>query len=181
MEISAQGKKEALALARWTLESKIGGSDAPKPSLSERIFDEKRGAFVTLRRKKGELRGCVGRVEPLFTVKDEIIDLAMGAATRDPRFTSVSSDELEDTIIEISILTPTEMVKDTSEIQVGKHGVIIENDLRRGLLLPQVATEEEWEVETFLEHACLKAGLPTDAWNDPNTVIYRFSATVFSE
>ncbi|MEE9167435.1 MAG: AmmeMemoRadiSam system protein A [Candidatus Neomarinimicrobiota bacterium] len=180
MEISEGGKKEALALARWVLEAEICGSKAPKPQPKDALLNEKRGTFVTLR-KEGELRGCVGRIEPLFILQDEIVDLAVGAATRDPRFPAISSVEVARLTVEISILTPPVVVKTASGIRIGEDGLIIEKDLRRGLLLPQVATEEGWDVESFLDHACLKAGLPTDSWKSPDTAIYRFSAAVFSE
>jgi len=180
MEISQRGKREALALARWALEWQICGNHEPKPNLTDQVFEEKRGSFVTLRRK-GELRGCVGRVEPLSTLGDEIVDLALGAAIRDPRFPVVSQDEVDELNIGISILTPPEVVKNISDIRIGEHGLIVERDLNRGLLLPQVATEEGWGVKRFLEHTCLKADLPLNVWKDPKTVIYRFSAYVFSE
>lgn len=180
MEISVAVKKEALALARWSLEWQICGNQTPKPDLTGRVFKEKRGSFVTLRHQ-GELRGCVGRVEPISTLGDEIVDLALSAAVRDPRFPPVSSGEVEELTIEISILTPPEIVKNILDIQIGEHGLIIERNHNRGLLLPQVAVEEGWGIERFLEHSCLKADLPSNAWKDPKTVIYRFSATVFSE
>lgn len=180
LEISAQVEQEALTVARWTLEQQLRGNHTPRPELTDPLFDQKRGAFVTLRRHD-ELRGCVGRVEPLMALGEEIQDLAIGAATRDPRFPPVTRDEVDELTIEISILTPPEVVEDVSEIQTGKHGLIVERGPFRGLLLPQVATEEGWDVKTFLEHACLKAGQPTDVWRKKDTVIYRFLANVFSE
>lgn len=180
MQLSQKGRNEALSIARWALQTQICGNSAPRPRLTDPVFSEKRGAFVTLRHK-GELRGCVGRVEPLFALGEEIADLALGSAVRDPRFPVVLPAEVDELHIEISILTPAEIVKDTGEIQTGRDGLIVEKDFHRGLLLPQVATEEGWGVQTFLEHTCLKAGLPEDAWKDDKTSIYRFSAIVFSE
>jgi len=180
MEISGIGKKEALALARWALEWQIGDCHLPQPELTDDVFKEKRGSFVTLRRK-GELRGCVGRVEPLSTLGEEIVDLALGSATHDPRFPTVTSEEINELTIEISILSPPDVVKNISDIRIGEHGLIIERDWSKGLLLPQVAVEERWDLKTFLNHTCLKAGLPMDAWKDPETIIYCFSAIVFSE
>ncbi|MFQ6673924.1 MAG: AmmeMemoRadiSam system protein A [Fidelibacterota bacterium] len=180
MEISPDGKREALSLARWALEWTIKGNHVQSPNLTSKLFEEKQGLFVTLRRA-GELRGCVGRVEPLAALKEEIPELALSAATRDPRFPTVSSQEVDDLNIEISILSPPNPVDDMEQIKIGTHGLIIERDQYRGLLLPQVAVEEEWDVTRFLEHACLKAALPTDAWKEPDVHIYRFSALVFAE
>ena len=180
MDISERGKKEALALARWALERQIKESETPKPELSDQMFQEKMGSFVTLK-VSGELRGCIGRIEPLSSLGEEIVDLAIGSATHDPRFLAVRPEEVGSLTIEISILSPPEIVKDVSEIRVGEQGLIIEREWNRGLLLPQVAVQEKWTLKTFLDHTCLKAGLPIDAWKDSETVIYSFSAIVFSE
>ena len=105
--------------------------------------------------------------------------MAISAAFQDPRFEPMSAKELEDLDIEISVLTPMKPVTDINEIEVGKHGLMIVKDYYSGLLLPQVATEYGWDRETFLEHTCMKAGLPVNAWKDSDTKIYAFSADVF--
>jgi AmmeMemoRadiSam system protein A len=108
-----------------------------------------------------------------------IKEMAVAAAFHDPRFKPVTEVELPDLEIEISILTPMKRIKDVEEIEVGKHGILIEKGYKSGLLLPQVATEYGWDRETFLEHCCLKAGLARDAWKDGKTRICTFSAEVF--
>ena len=103
-----------------------------------------------------------------------------GGGDRGPAFPSVEADELPRTSIEISVLTPITPVHDIGKIEVGRDGLVVEQGFRRGLLLPQVATEHEWDRETFLSHTCLKAGLPADAWRTGAT-IFKFQAEVFSE
>lgn len=136
------------------------------------------GAFVSLH-KRGELRGCIGMVEgpgPLFkTVKE----MAVQAAFADPRFMPLTSGELDELDLEISVLTPLVQIKDPSEIEVGKHGLVVRRRSHSGLLLPQVATEYGWDRYQFLEWTCRKASLPPDAWKDAETRIYIFSADIF--
>jgi AmmeMemoRadiSam system protein A len=139
---------------------------------------EKWGAFVTLT-KKGDLRGCIGNIfgtKPLIVT---VAEMTRAAAIEDPRFRPVRPEELPDIDFEISVLTPTRRVKDIREIVVGRDGIIITQGYNRGLLLPQVATEYGWDLETFLEQTCQKARLPKDAWKDRNTIIEAFSAEVF--
>ncbi|OGB60645.1 MAG: hypothetical protein A2Y94_03355 [Caldithrix sp. RBG_13_44_9] len=107
--------------------------------------------------------------------------MAKSAAFNDPRFNPVVKKEIPDLEIEISVLSPLKKVKDVKEIQVGKHGIIIQQGFQRGLLLPQVATEWGWNREEFLEQTCHKAGLPADAWEDPSSEIFIFSAEIFNE
>jgi AmmeMemoRadiSam system protein A len=137
-------------------------------------------AFVTLRRRNGELRGCIGRLDsdkPLYRVVQEC---AISAATRDFRFNPVVSEaELNDLVIEISALSPFWRVNSPEEIEVGKHGLLIHHGLHTGLLLPQVATERHWGRAEFLRAVCMKAGLPGDAWRDAELSV--FSAEVFDE
>jgi AmmeMemoRadiSam system protein A len=137
------------------------------------------GAFVTLQ-EKGELRGCIGHMwsnEELYRLVQQ---MAVAAATEDPRFEPVQQEELADIDIEISVLSPMQLVKDVSEIQVGRDGLYIVAGPYAGVLLPQVATEWGWDRDEFLREVCLKAGLPSDAWKKGAT-LYRFSAQVFGE
>jgi len=179
--LTTEEKIELLRIARLTIENVTAGKSPPKFEAKFEIFKEKRGAFVTIHKKNGELRGCIGYVLPIKPLLETIVEMAEAAALRDPRFVPVSADEVESLEIEISVLSPLREVKDINEIQVGKHGIIIERGYNSGLLLPQVATEYGWDRITFLEHTCRKAGLPTDAWKDNNTKIMIFSADVFSE
>jgi AmmeMemoRadiSam system protein A len=173
-------KKELLTIARTTLENHIRGKTVPQFSASTDRLKELRGAFVTLK-KHGELRGCIGYVQGVKPLFQAVSDMAIAASTQDPRFPPVQPQELKDIKIEITALTPLERISDPKIIEVGKHGILIKQGWYQGLLLPQVATEEGWDRETFLAHTCLKAGLPPDAWKAPNTEIYIFSGEVFGE
>jgi uncharacterized protein (TIGR00296 family) len=117
-------------------------------------------------------------VKPLAEVVSEV---AAKAALDDPRFPPVSEEELTQIHLDISVLSPLERVLDVEKIEVGKHGLLLENGYFRGLLLPQVAVEYHWDRETFLQNTARKAGLPLDAWKDENTNLYSFTAEVFSE
>lgn len=136
------------------------------------------GAFVSLHRL-GALRGCLGRMEP-SPLAQAVADLARAVADCDPRFHAVRPDELADIHIEISILTPERPILSPAEVEVGRHGLIVERESRRGLLLPQVACEQGWDAVTFVEHTCVKAGLPRHAWRN-GAQMYVFEAFVFGE
>ncbi len=141
----------------------------------------KQGAFVTLR-KHGTLRGCIGHIMPIKPLEDTIADMAIAAATEDPRFPPVSSDEMKEIDIEISVLSVPRRLQSADEIEMGKHGVIVRRGPRQGVFLPQVATETGWDRVTFLEHLCSgKAFLPKDAWKDKDTELLVFTAQVFEE
>ncbi|MDD5584448.1 MAG: AmmeMemoRadiSam system protein B [Candidatus Omnitrophica bacterium] len=173
-------KMTLLKIARSTLENYLKTSKAPHLSAESGNLREKRGAFVTLT-KNGELRGCIGRIVADSPLNEVIAAMAIEAATGDPRFPAVSYKELKDIQIEISVLTPFEKVTNLDEIEVGKHGLIIKKGFYSGLLLPQVPGEYGWDRETFLKHTCIKAGLPPDAYKDPDATLYKFSALVFKE
>ncbi len=169
-----------LKLAREVISKKASNSkpDIPEPPTQE--LQEKRGAFVTLN-KFGQLRGCIGYIEAIKPLYLTIVEMAESAAFRDPRFPPVTASEVPDLEIEISVLTPLRKIDSTDEIQVGKHGILIRQGLYQGLLLPQVATEYNWDRETFLTETCHKAGLQGSCWQEPNTEILIFSADIFSE
>ncbi len=132
--------------------------------------------------KRGNmLRGCIGTIEPLNPLYETVAEMAIASAVRDPRFPPLSLEELPFVTIEISVLSPLEKVENIEEIETGKHGLLVRRGFFSGLLLPQVATEYGWDRETFLEHTCLKAGLPPSAWQDERTEIYKFTAEVFSK
>lgn len=141
---------------------------------------EPMGVFITLR-KNEELRGCIGYVEGNKPLYESIPEMSEAAATRDPRFDPLKEDEIEDINLEISLLSPLEKIESPEQVEVGKHGLVIKRGDNRGLLLPQVATENNWDRTTFLEHTCLKANLQPDSWKDKEIEIYIFSAEVFSE
>jgi AmmeMemoRadiSam system protein A len=139
------------------------------------------GAFVTITRG-GQLRGCIGTLQCLRALPEEVRRVAVGAAREDPRFPPLTAAELDDLEIEVSILGPLESIDpiDPAAFEIGRHGLVAEQGSRRGLLLPQVATEQRWDRETFLSQTCVKAGLPHDAWRG-GARVFRFDAEVFRD
>lgn len=174
-------QKELLKIARNAIKSYLERGEKPDVSIDDPDLKNIQGAFVTLH-KKGQLKGCIGNIigqKPLYIT---VRDMAIEAATGDPRFSPVKPEELDDLDIEISVLSPLEKVKSADEIELGTHGVIVRRGYRQGVFLPQVATETGWSREEFLSHLCSgKAGLPADAWKNPDTELYIFSAQVFGE
>ena len=138
------------------------------------------GAFVTLK-SDGCLRGCIGRISSAKSLLQTVKEVAVSSAFEDPRFPPVTKAEWPRIRIEVSVLSPFTRVEDPRCVCVGTHGVMIRRGFSSGLLLPQVATEQGWDRETFLSHACRKAGLPPDAWKNPGTQIEVFTATVFGQ
>jgi AmmeMemoRadiSam system protein A len=178
MQLSEQDKKTLHEIARQSIAAGLQGQPpAPLQGLSG-ILQEPRGAFVTVH-LRGHLRGCIGLIEAVKPLAETIQEMALAAAFRDPRFPPLTAEEFKDSDIEISVLTPMRLTKNIDEIQVGVHGLMIEKGHHRGLLLPQVATEYKWDRNTFLDHTCLKAGLPPGTWNDPQAQLYIFSADIF--
>ncbi len=180
IHLDESARKELLKLARSTLVSYFAGGEIPDSHPGRTELHQRAGAFVSLHR--GEyLRGCIGLIEPEGPVYRTVERCAVSAAVEDFRFDPVTADELPEINIEISVLSPLRIVEDISEVEVGKHGLYMVRGHRRGLLLPQVATDYGWDRETFLTQTCHKAGLSGDAWHDPGTKIYIFEAQVFSE
>ena len=180
MALTVSDERALLELAHEAIRNSV--SDVP---FSERpvhvpIMDEFRGAFVTVH-CKGQLRGCIGYPQAVKDLKTTIVETAQAAVTRDPRFQPIQEDELEELTVEISVLTPIQPVSDIEEIEPGHHGLIVQQGMFRGLLLPQVAEEYHWNRMQFLENTCIKAGLPRDAWQNPETKISIFSAEVFND
>jgi uncharacterized protein len=177
--LSDRDRVTLLRLARQAIEQCTLGrrlppvEEPPSESLSARC-----AAFVTLR-KAGLLRGCIGHIEASTPLRQTVRECAVAAALRDPRFEPVTSSELPDLHIEISVLSALTDVH-PEEVEVGCHGLLISRDLHRGLLLPQVATQWHWDREQFLEQTCIKAGLPCDAWRQ-GARIQAFTAEVFAE
>jgi len=173
-------KAELLKLARTTLATYLKNGKIPPYQTSHEALLEQKGAFVSLHEGE-ELRGCIGQLvgdRELYKIVQHCI---LGAALEDTRFVSVTQDEVNGLSIEISVLTPFRRINDINEIDVGKHGLYIVRGGYRGLLLPQVATQYKWDRIRFLEHTCIKSGLPESAWRDPETAIYTFEAEVFSD
>jgi AmmeMemoRadiSam system protein B/AmmeMemoRadiSam system protein A len=176
--LNEEEKRTLHYIAKTVIENKTRGRPVPDFKVESPILNENRGAFVTIQ-KRGQLRGCIGYIEGHGPLHKTIEKMAEAAAFNDPRFTPVKEKELPELDIEISVLTPLKKITDVNEIQVGKHGIYIKKGWSSGLLLPQVATEYEWDRQTFLEHTCQKAGLPSNAWKEKDTEIYIFSADIF--
>ena len=128
-----------------------------------------------------ELRGCIGYIEARFPLCETVEEAAAKAALEDPRFLPLTREEFKQVEIEISVLSPLQKVSNAAEVEVGKHGLVIDDGRSRGLLLPQVATEYGWGREQFLSQTCRKAGLSADAWKKKGVTIYSFTSDVFSE
>jgi AmmeMemoRadiSam system protein A len=171
-------RRALLRRARAAIASTIGVDLDDEPSMVSPP-NMLAGAFVTLR-VRGELRGCIGYPEGDQPLVEVIERCAISAAVADPRFPAVSSSEWPQIEMEISVLGPVEPLNDLADIEIGRHGLIVELGRRRGLLLPQVASEWKWEREEFASQTCVKAGLPRDAWRT-GAAIYKFEAEVFGE
>jgi AmmeMemoRadiSam system protein A len=180
MELTAKEKKTLLDIAKTAIAAKVNNKDIPELTVDSETLKEKRGAFVTLK-KKGQLRGCIGYIMPVKALGETVQEMAIAAAFHDPRFPSLKPEEVRDLTFEISVLSPLKRIKDINEIEVGMHGLYIISGYKSGLLLPQVAVEYKWDRETFLKETCYKAGLPMQTWMDKETEIYIFSADYFGD
>ncbi|MFQ5878170.1 MAG: AmmeMemoRadiSam system protein A [Acidobacteriota bacterium] len=169
-----------LGVARAAIEARVLGRPEPPLPGHPPAIRRPRGAFVTLR-SGGDLRGCIGVVEPRDPLVEAVAHCAVAAATEDPRFPPVTESELPDIHLEVSVLDRPFRVDGPGRIEPGRHGVIVSRGAYRGLLLPQVAIEHGWDAATLLEQCCRKAGLPADAWRRGGVVIEAFEAQVFSE
>ncbi|MEM1606860.1 MAG: TIGR00296 family protein [Candidatus Bathyarchaeia archaeon] len=178
-------------LARRAVEENLkdGRIISPPESIPQRLL-EKRGVFVTINSvMEGEksLRGCIGFPYPAYPLVKAVIEAAIESATRDPRFPPMTPNELDNVVFEVSILTEPELIKVSSpreyplKIKVGEDGLIVERGFYKGLLLPQVPVEWNWDEEEFLCQCCLKAGLPPDCWLLKGTKIYKFQCVIFEE
>ena len=179
-DLTRDDKIYLLKLARSVIEAEVAGKKLTIPPPPSPVMQERRGAFVTLK-KSSQLRGCIGYIEAVKPLVTTIEEMAKAAAFDDWRFNPVRADEIPNLDIEISVLSPITEVTDPAAIVVGKHGLIMTRGSSRGLLLPQVPTEWGWDRETFLAQTCAKAGLPEDAWKQKGTKIECFTADVFSE
>ncbi len=183
LKLDPEEQKAALKLARTALEKHFKPSVGLDESYKNfNIFNQNLGVFVTLK-KQGELRGCIGLIEPPeFSLATAIQQMSLAAAFEDHRFSPLSYEELQQVNIEISILTPPKKISSSEEIELGKHGVIIKRGVNSGVFLPQVATETGWNKKTFLEQLCTqKAELESNCYQKTNTNIYTFTAQIFHE
>lgn len=173
-------KADLLKTARFTIQNDLfQKTDGVIPDLKDPVFGQKFGMFVTLT-IEGELRGCIGYIEGIKTLRDAVRDMARQAAFHDPRFYPLKKEEYSGIDLEISVLYPVEPVKNFTDIEVGRDGLIMERGHNRGLLLPQVATEYGWSREEFMNQTCRKAGMESYCWENGAKVL-KFEAEVFSE
>jgi uncharacterized protein (TIGR00296 family) len=177
----------AVRAARAIIDAHVHGRGPPNLKLPE-SFDGPGGVFTTIKTHPGDqLRGCIGIPEPIMSLRDALVRSAMSAATEDPRFPRMSPGELDGVVVEVTLMTPPELIEVESpeelleEVRIGVHGLIAVRGGARGLLLPQVPVEQGWDVEEFLRHTCWKAGLPLEAWKDGKTRFQAFTGQVFSE
>lgn len=177
--MTAKEKSTLLDLARTTIIATVKGQPLPVVAKPTKGMESLSGCFVTIKQQE-QLRGCIGSFtsnRPLWLTVQE---MAVSAATRDPRFYPMKPSDLVDFSLEISVLSPLHQIQSVEEIKVGTHGIYLIKGHAHGVLLPQVATEYGWDRETFLRHTCLKAGLPETAWQK-DCELFIFSADVFGE
>ena len=176
---SPNEKANLLCIARKALESYLNNGTIPRDELHDEFLTVKRGCFVSLK-QNGALRGCIGNFMSNTSLYLLIREMAIAAASKDPRFYPLSTDELPGVKIEISVLSPLRKIDSIDEISIGEHGIYLEKNFCRGVLLPQVAVEYKWDRLTFLEQTCIKANLNRNDWKE-DADIYIFSAEVFGE
>lgn len=189
-ELTAEEGERLVRLARASIEAALGaGEKAALKDVPEKLMVPC-GVFVTLNKVEGSsrsLRGCIGFPYPVKPLAEAVADAAVSAALRDPRFAPVSRAEMDSVVVEVSVLTPPEVLsverpdRYPSLIEIGRDGLIIARGQNRGLLLPQVPVDWGWDAEEFLTQCCLKAWLQPDAWLLPGTEISRFRAIIFAE
>jgi AmmeMemoRadiSam system protein A len=179
LSLSEAERKAIVELARRALIEAVYHRRLLQPLPGNEVFTRRCGVFVSLH-AHGRLRGCIGVLDRIEPLGESLVRCAYQAALEDPRFSRMQVGEVNDTEIEISLLSPLERIR-PEEIELGKHGLLAERGSRRGLLLPQVAAEHHLEREQFLEETCRKAGLSRDAWKDGETIIHGFTCEIISE
>jgi uncharacterized protein len=177
--LAEREKQLLLQIARSALTLGVADKPPPHDFPNEEFLHQPSGAFVTLHRRN-RLRGCVGQLPGRDSLAAVVAHCARAAALDDSRFDPVTSAELTEIDIEVSVLSALQDVT-LEAIEPGKHGLIVSRGMQRGVLLPQVATQFHWQPQRFLEETCVKAGLQRDAWKDPTTRVQAFTAEVFSE
>jgi AmmeMemoRadiSam system protein A len=177
--LSEAEQKAILELARQAVEEAVCRNRLIAVIPTSGVFERCCGVFVTLHVNK-RLRGCIGVIEAKEPLGQSVVRCATGAALEDPRFPKMRAEELGALEVEVSLLSPLERIQ-AGEIEIGKHGLLVEQDFRRGLLLPQVAIEHHLDRERFLQETCRKAGLRADAWKSPGTHIYGFTCEIVAE
>ena len=174
-------QKRLLRLSRLALEQTVTGADGPPdPVKDPSLVSTRYGSFVSLHRGT-DLRGCIGTCDPRGPLYKTVVEMTQAAATQDYRFSPITPAEIHEVRIEISVLSALEPVTDIPSLIVGIHGLHVSSGEKRGVLLPQVATEYGWDLETFLSQVCLKAELKQEAWKSAETQVSSFVTLVIKE
>lgn len=168
-------KAELLKIAKKAIDEYVRNDKILNLEINNPKFKSDGAVFVTIK-KKGLLRGCIGHIEPIMPLYESVLKNAIAACSSDPRFPPLKKEELKDVEVEISILSPLNKIENVNDIEIGKHGLVIKKGSHRGILLPQVATENKWNRQTFLEQLCFKAGLPPQTWKEAE--LYSFTAEI---
>jgi AmmeMemoRadiSam system protein A len=177
--LSPTDRAALLGIARGAILSHLGiAPERPLPSAG--ALAEERGAFVTLH-VSGDLRGCIGTFRPLGSLASTVARMAVAAASEDPRFRAIGAADVPGLEVSVSALGAPRPLPDPRSVAVGREGLIVKRGLHRGTLLPKVAVEHGWAAEEFLKHTCLKAGLPPNAWQEPDVAVEAFEAEEFGE
>jgi AmmeMemoRadiSam system protein A len=179
LSLSEDERNATLALARQALCEAVCHHRLLSVFPGEGVFATRCGVFVTLH-VRGKLRGCIGMIDGREPLGESIVHCTASAALQDPRFPRMQPEEMAETEIEVSLLSPLQQIL-PDEIELGRHGLVVEQGTCRGLLLPQVAMEHHLDREQFLEETCHKAGLGRDAWKNPETKIYGFSCEIVTQ
>jgi len=177
--LSESDRRTILELARRAVIEIVSKQRILEDVPYQGILDEPCGVFVTVR-VSGKLHGCIGVIQPREKLGESIVRCATGAAVEDPRFRPMQTEELAGLEVEVSLLSPLRPIG-PEEIEVGKHGLLVEQGTHHGLLLPQVATEHHLNREGFLRETCHKAGLRPDAWKSPETRLFGFTCEILTE
>lgn len=177
LHLTDEEKAFCKALIHYVIANHLG-LPAERPQLQSATLQAELGAFVTLK-IDGHLRGCIGNIVGRGPLVDTIERMAGAAAFEDPRFPPLTTEEYARIEVEVSVMGPVTPCPDTNLIEIGRHGLVVRKTMHSGLLLPQVATEWDWDRETFLDQTCVKAGLPKGSWRKSKTEIFWFEAVIF--
>jgi AmmeMemoRadiSam system protein A len=181
VNLPPSSQSRLIGLSRRTLESFVHNETHPAESIDDPcLLNSNYGAFVSLHRQE-ELRGCIGTCFPTAPLYETVIEMTRAAASRDRRVAAIASSELSEIRIDISVLSPLEPVSDPLRLEIGTHGLYIACGGKRGVLLPQVAVQYDWDMKTFLAQTCVKAGLRKNAWKQPETKVSSFIALIVEE
>jgi hypothetical protein len=181
IDIPPPSRTKLIELARAALEDFVCDIEATDTAVADPYLETREyGAFVSLHRGN-ELRGCIGICFPTAPLYETVKDMTEAAASRDRRVTAIAPSELGQIHIEISVLSPLFKTDHPLALEIGTHGLYISNGGRRGVLLPQVATQYGWDMEKFLQQTCVKAGLAKDAWRRPETEVRAFTTLIIEE